>query len=355
MGRPPPREVAVPHADLSVTDLRDVEDILDVDGLGLEAALAQAIPAFGGKASHYAGYPHIVDPVAIPYPPALVVPIHYYDQFMQQNGFYARVEAMLADPAFAESRQIRAAQLEQLRDDMEAAPVDPALEALLAARLGENFPGVRLKFRSSTNCEDLDGFTGAGLYESAVGDPTNPRRSYLYAIRKVWSSVWRLRAFEERAYRSISHREVGMAVLIHRSFPDEDAQGVAITANLFDPLGVEPGYYVNVQKGDVSVVLPPEGVTSDQFIYHGDLPGQPIVYLGHSNLVEPGETVLTRPEVETLSEAMTGDSLFFEPGVRPEHAGALLRHGRRVQVRRGRAGHQAGAALPRPGTVRRFP
>ena len=308
-----PAEVDVPRADLAVTDLRAVEDILDVEGLGLKEALARAIPAFGGKASHYAGFPHITTPVAIPYPPALVVPIFYYDQFMRQNGFYDRVEAMLADPTFTENGQTRASQLEQLRDDMQAAPVDPALEALLTARLGEAFPGVRLKFRSSTNCEDLDGFTGAGLYESAVGDPNNANRSYLYALRKVWSSVWRLRAFEERAYRSISHREVGMAVLIHRSFPDEDAQGVAITANLFDPLGVEPGYYVNVQKGDTSVVLPPAGVTSDQFIYHGDLPGQPIVYLAHSSLVPAGTTVLTRPQIETLAEAMTAIHAFFSP------------------------------------------
>jgi hypothetical protein len=308
-----PAQVAVPRADLTVMDIRSVEDILDVAGLGLREALARAIPAFGGKASHYSGFPHITTPVTIPYPPAVVVPIHHYDQFMRQNGFYDRVEAMLADPAFVESTQVRAAQLEQLRADMEAAPVDPAFEALLTERLTAEYPGVRLKFRSSTNCEDLDGFTGAGLYESAVGDPNNPQRTYLYAIRKVWSSVWRLRAFEERAYRSISHREVGMAVLIHRSFPDEDAQGVAISANLFDPLGIEPGTYVNVQKGDVSVVLPPEGVTSDQFIYHGDLPGQPIVYLGHSSLVDPGETVLTRPEVEALSQAMKAIHLFYDP------------------------------------------
>ncbi len=315
-----PAEVAVPRADLTVTDIRAVEDILDVDGLSLRDALARAIPAFGGKASHFSGFPHIVNP-SIPYPHAVVVPIYYYDQFMRQNGFYDRVDAMLADPAFIDSPQVRAAQLERLRLDMQAAPVDPAFVTMLTDRLTAEFPGMRLKFRSSTNCEDLDGFTGAGLYESAVGDPNNADRSYLYAIRKVWSSVWRPHAFEERAYRSISHREVGMAVLIHASFPAEDAQGVAITANLFDPQGVEPGHYVNVQKGDVSVVLPPDGVTSDQFIYHGDLPGQPIQYLAHSSLVPAGESVLTRAQVIVLAQALDAIHAFFAPVYGPNVPG----------------------------------
>jgi hypothetical protein len=308
-----PAAVAVPRADLSVTAIQDVDTLLDVAGLGLRDALARAIPAFGGKASHYAAFPHIREPVTIPYPKAVVVPIAHYEQFMQQHGFHDRVEALLADPAFRDDGAARARELARLRDDMEAAPVDPAFLETLRARLTADFPGVRLKFRSSTNCEDLDGFTGAGLYESAAADPRDPDKPYEDALRTVWASVWRLRAFEERAYRSISHREVGMAVLIHRAFPDEDAQGVAITANIFDPLGVEPGQYVNVQRGDVSVVLPPPGVTSDAFVYHAELPGQPIVYLSHSSLVPPGETVLTRAEVETLSTALTAIHRFFEP------------------------------------------
>jgi hypothetical protein len=41
-----------------------------------------------------------------------------------------------------------------------------------------------MRFRSSTNAEDLDGFTGAGLYTSKSGDPNDPN-SVLDAVRNV--------------------------------------------------------------------------------------------------------------------------------------------------------------------------
>ena len=196
---------------------------------------------------------------------------------------------------------------------MLAAPVDNAFTALLVEKLSTDFPDKRMKFRSSTNAEDLDGFTGAGLYTSASGALGDPSRPVLDAVRTVWASVFRFRAFEERSYRSISHREVGMAVLVNYSYPNEDSNGVAITSNIFDPTGVEPGLYINVQRGETSVVLPPEGVTSDQFVYLSDLPGQPIVYLAHSSLIRPGTSVLTRPQVEELGQALTAIHNFFSP------------------------------------------
>jgi len=308
--RPP--AVTVPQFDLTVQDLREIEDVLELPDLPLDEALEKAIPAFGGKASHYGGFPHITS-FPIPYPKAVVVPIFFYRQFMEQNGFDARVEAMLADPDFRDDPAVREAMLGSLRDDMRAAPVDPAFEAALLETMQRVFPGRRLKFRSSTNCEDLGGFTGAGLYESFVADPNVPDRAYVDAARKVWSSVWRFRAFEEREYRSISHLEVGMAILINWAYPAEDANGVAITANIFDAQGVEPGYYINAQLGDVSVVLPDPGVTSDQFVYHYGMPGQPIVFLAHSNLVPQGQTVISRAQTEELGRALTAIHDFYSP------------------------------------------
>lgn len=47
-------------------------------------------------------------------------------------------------------------------------------------------------FRSSTNAEDLEGFNGAGLYESVPltgDDVTNPEK-VAFALKTVWASVW---------------------------------------------------------------------------------------------------------------------------------------------------------------------
>lgn len=307
-----PKSVIVPQADLDVKDLRNIEDVLDVEGLGLREALAKAIPAFGGKASHFGAFPHITE-IAIPYPKAFVVPIYYYNQFMKQNRFDERVASLIADPSFQGDPAKRENLLKQLRDDMRKAPVDPDFLAALENKLGLEYPGIRMKFRSSTNCEDLDGFTGAGLYESEAGDPNDPAKPYVNAVREVWSSVWRFRAFEEREYRSIAHDTVGMALLIHRSFPAEDSNGVAITSNIFDSLCLEPGYYINTQIGETSVVLPPAGTTSDQFIFHYDMPNQPSVFLARSNLIPEGTTVLSRSEVLELAQSLTAIHRYFEP------------------------------------------
>ncbi len=303
-----PDPIGVPDLDVSVTDLRDIEEMLDLDSDTLGHALGKAIPAFGGKASHYGAFPHME---GIPHPRAFAIPVYYYRQFMEQNGFDVEIAAMLADADFQGDPAIREARLDALRAAMMLAPVDADFEALVLAKLASDYPGTRVRFRSSTNCEDLDGFTGAGLYTSRSGDPGDPLYPVLDAIRKVWSSVWYFRAFEERSYRSIEHSAVGMALLVHRSFPDEEANGVAITANLFDSQGMEPGFYINVQFGEASVVLPDPSVTSDQFIYHFDMPGQPIVWLAHSSLIGADETVLTRAQTYELGIGLKTIHNFF--------------------------------------------
>jgi hypothetical protein len=129
----------------------------------------------------------------------------------------------------------------------------------------------------------------------------------------VWASVWGPRAYEERDWYGIDHSQIGMAVMVHRAFPDEEANGVAITANIFDTTGLEPGFYVNAQAGDVSVVIPDPGVISDQFLYFYDSPGQPVTYLAHSTLVPDGETVLTNVQVRELGDALAAIRTFFFP------------------------------------------
>lgn len=285
--KPPP--VEVPALDLTVTELRDCQH-LD----------PSTIPAFGGKASHYGVLLTIGDKV--PVVPAFAIPVYYYKQFEAQNGFDKTIAAMLADETFNNDIAFREKALASLRAAMKKAPIDPAFIALLLDKLNKDFPGKKMRFRSSTNAEDLGGFTGAGLYTSAAGDPNDPNDTVQDAVRTVWASLWNFRAFEERSFRGIDHQGIAMAVLSHQSFPHEDAQGVALTANLFDPL--EPAFYVNVQKGDVSVVLPPPGVTTDQFLYFYTYPGQPIVFIGHSNLIAEGATVLTAKQTYTLGTAL---------------------------------------------------
>ena len=104
-----------------------------------------------------------------------------------------------------------------------------------------------------------------------------------------------------------------MALLVHRSFPEEEANGVALTNNPFDPSGLDPAFYVNVQVGDTSVVLPPPGVTADSFLYYFDRTDQPVTYLSTSSLTDNGATVLSRTQLFELGSALDRIRSFFAP------------------------------------------
>jgi len=315
-----PKEVGVPNLDTETLALVDIEELLQfevppeigkqIDKESMDAALDVAIPAYGGKASHYAGFAYM-DPELVPTPKAWAIPVAYYVQHMETHGLDVMVENMLADPDFQGDSAVRAARLEELQDAIKDAPLDQAFRAAVHGKMQTDFPGTPVRFRSSTNAEDLDGFTGAGLYTSKTGDLADPKKQPEEAIKGVWASVWNYKAFDEREYRSIDHLAVGMALLCHRSFPDEEANGVALTANIFDTSGLEPGFYINVQAGGASVVLPEAGITTDQIIYHYFQPGQPAIFLSHSNLIAPGETVLSSVQLYTLGRALEHIHMFW--------------------------------------------
>jgi phosphoenolpyruvate synthase/pyruvate phosphate dikinase len=128
----------------------------------------------------------------------------------------------------------------------------------MSARLQAWAPHRQTTLRSSTNAEDLEGFSGAGLYESIVV-PANPSPGQVAdALREVWASVWLQRAFEERDWYRIAHRAVAMAVLVQPMVEDAVATGVAITGNPFKR-GQE-AVFINTQWAGTSVT----GALGDQ-------------------------------------------------------------------------------------------
>lgn len=290
-----PEPVEVPAPDYGVTAIRDIDDVGIAD-----------IPSIGGKAAHYGALRDLAAggaPIRIR--DALAVPVVFYRDFLAAHGFDARIAAMLADPGFRGDGNVRRAMLDALRADMIAAPLDPAALAAVEDAITAAFPATRMKLRSSTNAEDLAHHTGAGLYESASAQPGDPARPVDRALKTVWASVWNVRAFEERDYAGIDHLGVAMAVLVTPSFPDEDANGVAITANIYDPAaGGEDGFFVNAQLGEASVVQPSPGVTADSLLYYHFHVGQPATYYTRSNLVPPGTSVLTRTQLFDLGQAL---------------------------------------------------
>ncbi len=77
-----------------------------------------------------------------------------------------------------------------------------------------------------------------------------------------------------------------MGILVHPSYQDELANGVAVT---FDPLSVNyDRYYVNTQLGEDLVTNPEAHSTPEELLLRKS--GSLYVVLATSNLLDPGET-----------------------------------------------------------------
>jgi phosphoenolpyruvate synthase/pyruvate phosphate dikinase len=145
-----------------------------------------------------------------------------------------------------------------LRAAIQRHPVRDEVLTAVCERLQSWAPQRRSIFRSSTNAEDLDGFSGAGLYDSieVSAQPTAPQVAD--ALRQVWASVWLERAFEERDWYRIDHRAVAMGVLVQPWVDSAVATGVAITGNPYKP-GLD-AVFINTQWSGATVT----GALGDQ-------------------------------------------------------------------------------------------
>lgn len=283
-----PTTVTHPPRDLSATTVRPLSELGNAD-----------TPRVGAKAANVGELLRLLGSPTVP--EGYGVPFALYDRFMQANGLYQRVRDMLADPAFQADPAVREQRLAALRRAIRQAPVPPDVAAKLA-ELQARFPqGTPIRCRSSTNNEDLPGFNGAGLYDSYTHRPDEGALEN--TVKQVWASLWNYRAFEEREFYRIDHLEAAMGVLVHPNFDDERCNGVAITKNPFDPAW--PGFYVNAQVGE-SLITNPDGARPDEFLVArlGPQGEYEVQYVTRSDQVPPGQTVLTRPQVETLTRAL---------------------------------------------------
>jgi len=193
--------------------------------------------------------------------------------------------------------------LKSLRDSIVATPLDKDLLRKVMDKMKAANDYTDFRFRSSTNAEDIPGFTGAGLYTSKTGSLVSPDKSVDHAIKKVWASLWTLRAFEERMDAHIDQSNLAMGILVHRAFGTEEVNGVAITRNLYRE--GYPAFTVNIQQGESSVVLPENQATPEQIlIKYGDLDTNSddfnVEYISHSSLND-FQPILSREELRVLA------------------------------------------------------
>ena len=230
--------VQVPKANLAATSLSTLDTLRAADASG-----------YGSKAANLGEIVNARLP-GVAVPPGFGVPISYYAAHLKAAGTDAKLQALLVDPKFRASLAERKSALEKIRQEIQNAPLAPAFASTLAASLhklthsgdpaadagadGGGAPAeVGVFVRSSTNAEDLPGFSGAGLYDTVPN--ARGAEAVALAVKKVWASVWNLAAYEERELYRIDHGQVYGAVLVQIGI-SATAAGVLVTCHPTDPL-----------------------------------------------------------------------------------------------------------------------
>lgn len=269
----------------------DLEPVLkDIQGRWLADALGH-LPRWLPRnpkrlAKTYLGKLHV--------PPGFAIPVVAWKDFLSHPAnaqIQARIDALMADARFKQDAPYRKAQLEALQEQIRGGTIPPEWADRILARIRRDLPDRRLFIRSSTNCEDLEGFNGAGLYET-VGNVEGDE-AVLGAVKRVWASIWGFRAYEAREDFGIDHLSVYPGILVQEAVKPY-AAGVLISKDILNAGG---GYrfYLNANPGFGENTVN-SGRGAPEQVYGNPATGQ----VQRISLSERGGDLLTDTEVQQL-------------------------------------------------------
>lgn len=284
-----PKEPQSPIRDLSI------EKITPLDEISFEQSTSFGVKAANVATMRKFGFEDYV------IPDGFAIPFYFYDEFMKYNNFYEEIKSIIETAEFKSDFDLQDAQLSDFRKKIKAAP----LPDWMYDELGEmqaSFPiGTSIRCRSSTNNEDLPGFSGAGLYTSKTQHPEEGHIEK--SVKQVFASLWNFRAFDEREFYLIDHFQAAMGILVHPNFSDEKANGVGVST---DPVYLtEETFYINTQIGEDLVTNPEALSIPEEILLSTSLTGdQGFSVVRPSNQTMNNDLVMEVTQLDELREKL---------------------------------------------------
>jgi rifampicin phosphotransferase len=261
-------DAVTPRADLSYDRLADLKDQRARDAHRFGAKSANLGELINSKSR------------GIIVPPGFTIPFYYYRKFLALNLLEERIYEAVEEDRFVHDPAYRKSRLAEIRRWIQAGSHDEAFKKAVIEKLHREYASKSLFARSSTNAEDLDQFSGAGLYTTVPN--VRSEDQLMEAIKTVWASVWNYEAYEARESFGMNHFGVYPAVLIQEGV-EADSAGVAITTDPFDPRD-RGAIYINAKRGlGIKVV-------------EGRRVAEQVIYRPRSDSLE----VLTRSDEDTM-------------------------------------------------------
>ncbi|WP_328540388.1 PEP/pyruvate-binding domain-containing protein [Streptomyces sp. NBC_00344] len=152
----------------------------------------------------------------------------------------------------------------QLQHLVRTTPVPDDIARTIDTHLVKHLAGAtRFAVRSSSNAEDLAGFSAAGIYESHTQVTDLP--GVLDAVRQVWASLCSPRSVRLRHQAGISLDDTYMGVIVQR-FEPSPLGGVMVTCNPTNRADFR-NVYLNCAHGSTAAVV--DGTTLPmQYLYN---------------------------------------------------------------------------------------
>jgi hypothetical protein len=185
-------------------------------------------------------------------PRGIAIPFSVQQEFLESSPRIQQIIGKLKMALELNAREIDPLCL-NLQQMIRAARMPERVRNHIDSQIAKHLSGV-LSFvvRSSSNAEDLENFSAAGIYES-INHVTSAEKLF-QSIKEVWASLVSPRSMRMRHEVGISLDDCYMGVIVQEEVASEIG-GVLVTANPMDRGHDFRNVYVNVSPRSVSNIV----------------------------------------------------------------------------------------------------